>query len=431
MTCIYVIILFIVDRMMMRELLKLNPHNLFDDPKKKIVVEFQASFFREIRQVQHVISLFHRRIQLYRTVSPKLFNIIEQHFQHKTEEDDFMGEEDAESVVQSTTTTIPVTSTPVTPSYRSRQYTFAVSPTASVLSPDTDNGVDIKNILGIKYVPLTILTIRINNAYPLSSSMTDTFVEQHTEFMRIIYERVNTSHAHLLYFSISKVILVWTEKEAINHTVRACTIAQTLNSKLKQLNDNWIQPFEYGFGIASTDTSKSVGFGYVGLSNLCTPVVIGNVLDVSENLAKLCATWNTPILMEDAVYCKAVNQFLARPIEKRHVITLRTSQERICNVNVYELGAVREQVHGKEWLYEMKSRLMMKQWELFNEAFHLFETKRYDKALAKFELFERTLTSMDLKQDIPTKRLITLCRDRLQTASGRITPVSQFDISKF
>jgi ankyrin repeat protein/class 3 adenylate cyclase len=242
---------------------------------------------------------------------------------------------------------------------------------------------------------LTVMTIKLpdlSELFDLYSA--DEILEAMNDLVSSIRVIGQETNFQLVSMSTKKVVVVWNSFiSQTDHCQRACKTAVSLQSKLKQMQQQWSTN---GLPILGLNIGIATGLAYYGNVGRDTKffTVIGNTAMMSDKLCNSNKTYGIQVIVSDEIYESEREEFHMRPIGEMEDMVL------------YELGDAK---HPDSWQTELEYT-SQSNWQDYIDGYTLFSNDQYADAVDKFKIHLN-----NHPDDSVCHRMVELCNDMLSS----------------
>lgn len=239
-------------------------------------------------------------------------------------------------------------------------------------------------ILGGKREELTIMFTDICNFTTITETIPiENLMQQLEEYFDKLSTVILNHHGTIDKYIGDAIMAFWGAPEKIeNHSLLATEAALACQQVLKELNKKWIlegkTPFYTRIGLHE----GCAIVGNIGTSKRMNYTIMGDAVNLASRLEGVNKTYQTSIVISEALANKIGNEFLLRPLD---VVQVKGKKER---VKIFELIA--KQDFATADLIQLAT--------LFTNAYEAFEQNDFKKASTLFQEIQKKYP-----EDYPTK----------------------------
>jgi class 3 adenylate cyclase len=263
--------------------------------------------------------------------------------------------------------------------------------------PNTAN--DVRFSLGLESRDVTIAIVRIVNQDSLMYKMENSdFVFVHGCLTKEIMQISQRFKGDLHDFNASEFIIHWnTIIRQKAHCKQACAAVLAIKDAIDKLNEIQMKD-----GLPEISCTIGVASGSATIGNMGTQqkrkfVAFGQTEQLARGLDQLNAMWGTKILVNEKIFHSASKFFTMRPLDE---MVIPKKPKQIVSL-AYEL-ADEVKNEADEWMYEMQHKEKSNRFEVFIQAFSLYQNRDLNNALKFLNQF---MESNPL--DMPSQKLKT------------------------
>lgn len=173
------------------------------------------------------------------------------------------------------------------------------------------------------------------------------------------------------------------------HAERACRTALAMISKLEKLNQQGAWPEGRNINIGIGVNTGEMVVGNMGAEKRFDYTVLGDSVNLGSRVESINKQYGTKIIITEFTKAEISDEFVTRYLDK---VAVKGKTE---PVKIYELIGFRKDL-------ELKQREII---ELYEEAFALYQKKKWDKAIEILNKYTRLLPD-----DLAAKNLLERCK---------------------